>query len=234
MCGRFTLTARLEEIAERFEVDGEDVLRLKEEYLPRYNIAPANSVLVVLFDGKRRRLKTLHWGLLPHFKAAGKTAPLLFNARAETLSEKPSFSKLIEKQRCLIVADGFYEFLPVGKTKRPVRYILKEGKLFAFAGLYAVDKDDKAACTIVTTEANELVKKVHPRMPVILEKPGEKQWLDPSIADYESLVPCFTPLDKDKLTAYFADPRVNSTRNEGPELIAPTGDIETLFDTNGH
>ena len=219
MCGRFTLTAKLEEIAERFEVDGEDLLRLKQEYLPRYNIAPANSVLVVLFDGKRRRLKTMHWGLLPHFKAAGKTAPLLFNARAETLSEKPSFSKLVEKQRCLIVADGFYEFLPVGKTKRPVRYILKDGKLFAFAGLYAVDKDDKAACTIVTTEANELVKKVHPRMPVILEKPCEKQWLDPSIADYESLVPCFTPLDKDMLTAYFADPRVNSTKNEGPELI---------------
>lgn len=219
------MTARLEEIAERFEVDGEDVLRLKEEYLPRYNIAPANSVLVVLFDGKRRRLKTMHWGLLPHFKTAGKAAPLLFNARAETLSKKFTFSKLVEKQRCLIVADGFYEFLPVGKTKRPVRYILKEGKLFAFAGLYAVDKDDKAACTIVTTEANELVKKVHPRMPVILEKPGEKQWLDPSIAEYESLVPCFTPLAKDKLTAYFADPRVNSTKNEGSELIAPN---ETL------
>ena len=228
------MTAKLEEIAERFEVDGEDVLRLKDEYLPRYNIAPANSVLVVLFDGKRRRLKTMHWGLLPHFKTAGKAAPLLFNARAETLSEKFTFSKLVEKQRCLIVADGFYEFLPVGKTKRPVRYILKEGKLFAFAGLYAVDKDDKAACTIVTTEANELVKKVHPRMPVILEKPGEKQWLDPSIAEYESLVPCFTPLDKDKLTAYFADPRVNNTKNEGPELIDHTGDIETLFDTNGH
>jgi putative SOS response-associated peptidase YedK len=226
MCGRFTLTVRLEEIAERFEVDGEDVLRLKEEYLPRYNIAPADSVLVVLFDGRRRRLKTMHWGLLPHFKTAGKTAPLLFNARAETLSEKLSFSKLVEKQRCLIVADGFYEFLPVGKTKRPVRYILKEGKLFAFAGLYAVDKDDKAACTIVTTEANELVKKVHPRMPVILEKPGEKQWLDPSIADYESLVPCFTPLDKDKLTDYFADPRVNSTRNEGPELIKPQEEFQ--------
>ncbi len=228
------MTARLEEIAERFEIDGEDVLRLKDEYLPRYNIAPANSVLVVLFDGKRRRLKTMHWGLLPHFKTAGKAAPLLFNARAETLSEKFTFSKLVEKQRCLIVADGFYEFLPVGKTKRPVRYILKEGKLFAFAGLYAVNKDDKAACTIVTTEANELVKQVHPRMPVILEKPGEKQWLDPSIAEYESLVPCFTPLAKDKLTAYFADPRVNSTKNEGPELIDHTGDIGTLFDTNGH
>ena len=77
------MTAKLEEIAERFEVDGEDVLRLKDEYLPRYNIAPANSVLVVLFDGKRRRLKTMHWGLLPHFKTAGKAAPLLFNARAE-------------------------------------------------------------------------------------------------------------------------------------------------------
>jgi putative SOS response-associated peptidase YedK len=228
MCGRFTLTARLEEIAERFEVDGGDVLRLKEEYLPRYNIAPANSVLVVLFDGNRRRLKTMHWGLLPHFKTAGKTAPLLFNARAETLSQKPSFSKLIEKQRCLIVADGFYEFLPVGKTKRPVRYILKDGKLFAFAGLYAVDKDDKSACTIVTTEANELVKKVHPRMPVILEKTGEKRWLDPSLIEYESLVPCFTPLDKDKLTAYFADPRVNNTKNDVKEMIRPDQEIIEL------
>lgn len=226
MCGRFTLTAKLEEIAERFEIDGEDVLKLKKEYLPRYNIAPDSSVLVVLFDGKRRRLKTMHWGLLPHFKTANKAAPLLFNARSETLSEKTSFKKLVEKQRCLIVADGFYEFLPVGRTKRPVRYILKEGKLFAFAGLYAVGKDDKPACTIVTTEANELVKKVHPRMPVILEKPGEKQWLDPSLTEYESLVPCFTPLDKDKLTAYFADPRVNSTKNEGPELIEPE---EKLF-----
>lgn len=227
------MTARLEEIAERFEVDGEDVLRLKDEYLPRYNIAPANSVLVVLFDGKRRRLKTMHWGLLPHFKTAGKAAPLLFNARAETLIEKPSFSKLVEKQRCLIVADGFYEFLPVGKTKRPVRYILKDGKLFAFAGLYAVGRDDQPSCTIVTTEANELVKKVHPRMPVILEKPGEKRWLDPPIAEYESLVPCFTPLDKDKLTAYFADPRVNNTKNEGPELIVPSGGPD-IMDPGGH
>lgn len=227
------MTAKLEEIAERFEVDGEDMLRLKDEYLPRYNIAPANSVLVVLFDGRRRRLKTMHWGLLPHFKTAGNAAPLLFNARAETLSEKPSFSKLVEKQRCLIVADGFYEFLPVGKTKRPVRYILKDGKLFAFTGLYAVGRDDQPSCTIVTTEANELVKKVHPRMPVILEKPGEKQWLDPSIADYESLVPCFTPLAKDKLTAYFADPRVNNTKNEGPELIVPSGGPD-IMDTGGH
>ena len=225
MCGRFTLTARLEEIAERFEADGEDILRLKQEYLPRYNIAPTNSVLVVLFDGKRRRLKTMHWGLIPHFKAAGKPAPLLFNARSETLGEKPTFRKLVEKQRCLIVADGFYEFLPVGKTKRPVRYILKDGKLFAFAGLYAVDKEGQPACTIVTTEANQLVKKVHPRMPVILEKPGEKRWLDPSVVEYESLVPCFTPLDKDKLTAYFADPRVNSTKNEGKELIEPEEEI---------
>ena len=219
MCGRFTLTARLEEIAERFEADGEDLLRLKQEYLPRYNIAPTNSVLVVLFDGRCRRLKTMRWGLIPHFKAAGRPAPLLFNARSETLGEKPTFRKLVEKQRCLIVADGFYEFLPVGKTKRPVRYILKDGKLFAFAGLYAMDKEGRPACTIVTTEANELVKKVHPRMPVILEKPGEKLWLEPSIADYESLVPCFTPLGKDKLTAYFADPRVNFTKNDGPELI---------------
>jgi putative SOS response-associated peptidase YedK len=228
MCGRFTLTARLEEIAERFEIDGEDILKLKDEYLPRYNIAPVNSVLVVLFDGRRRRLKTMHWGLLPHFKAAGKPAPLLFNARSETLGEKPTFSKLVEKQRCLIVADGFYEFLPVGKTKRPVRFILKEGKLFAFAGLYAVDKAGLPSCTIVTTEANELVKKVHPRMPVILEKPDEKQWLEPLVSDYESLVPCFTPLDKDKLTAYFADPMVNSTKNNGKELIEPDQEMIEL------
>jgi putative SOS response-associated peptidase YedK len=232
MCGRFTLTAKLEEIAERFEIGGEDVLRLREEYLPRYNIAPSNSVLVVLFDGNRRRLKTMHWGLPPHFKAAGKAAPLLFNARAETLSEKPSFSKLVEKQRCLIVADGFYEFLPVGKTKRPVRFILKDGKLFAFAGLYAVDKEGKEACTIVTTEANQLVNKVHDRMPVMLEPDGEKLWLDPKVSDYENLVPCFKPIDPAKLKAYFASTKVNSTKNEGEELFAPDKNLDDFLDTD--
>jgi putative SOS response-associated peptidase YedK len=226
MCGRFTLAAKIEEIAERFEVNGEDILRLKKEYLPRYNIAPSGGVLAVLFDGRRRRLKTMTWGITPSFKPADGPAPLLFNARAESLAQKPSFRKLVAGQRCLIIADGFYEFLQVGKTKRPVRFIMKDGKLFAFAGLYAVDKDGKPACTIVTTDANQLVKKVHDRMPVMLGQSDEKLWLDPGTKDYGELVPCFRPIDPAKLKAYFASPRVNSTKNEGPELIVAEPELD--------
>ena len=234
MCGRFTLSCDQAELIERFQVD--DVF-METALTPRFNIAPSQSVAAVVAlskDGKRV-LTSFQWGLIPFFvKEPAKARPMI-NARAETLAEKPFFKTALLRRRCLIPADGFYEWrtVPGTKKKQPLWIHLKgesseRAPLFAFAGLY--DKNEHIlnaagepvkTCTIITTEANESIKPVHDRMPVILGAEGITLWLDPSVQDPAQLSAILQPLPANVIAMFPVSTRVNSPAYDGKELILP-------------
>ncbi len=221
MCGRFTLFAPADEIARRFQVAN----RFPDSYYPRYNIAPTQPVLAVISDGKQNRIGYLRWGLIPPWAKDEKIGNKLINARAETLTEKPSFREAVRRRRCLIVADGFYEWAQTVHGKQPMRVQLKDGRLFAMAGLWerwrAPDGNWVNTCTIVTTEANERLKAIHPRMPVILAEEDEATWLDPSLEDAVFWQPLLKSYPADEMVAYPVSNKVNRASYDAPELIEP-------------
>jgi len=171
VCGRFTLTTNLGAIAKRFGVS-----RLLEEVGPRYNIAPSQTVIVVNDDGTRH-LTQMRWGLIPSWAQDPAIGNRMINARAETVATKPAFRVALRKRRCLIPADGFYEWQPLGRRKQPIYIALKNREPFAFAGLWEIwtspEGEEVKSCTIITTEANTLLKPIHDRMPVMLTREAE-------------------------------------------------------------
>ena len=189
MCGRYTLKTPVERLSEKFEFP--KIIPLK----PRYNIAPSQDVAVVrqLLDDLERKLAMLRWGLIPAWTKDLKKARAPINAKAETAADLPSFRDAFRKRRCLIPADGFYEWKEEGSRKQPVYIRMKDGGAFAFAGLWEhwEDKDGMVieSCTLLTTEPNVLLKPVHNRMPVILDQTDYEQWLDPDIQDVTRLKP---------------------------------------------
>ena len=218
MCGRFTSSQRREAIGERFEV------AVPETYAHRFNLAPAQRALIVREHDGVREAVMAKWGLLPRWAKDSKIAFKMINARAETLSEKPAYRGLLTRHRCLIVADGFYEWT-VGSdgTKQPVHFHLPGRELFAFAGLWTSRTDDATgevvdSCTIVTTRPNGLVGPVHDRMPVILPRDAERTWLDASIAKEHALF-LLQPYPAELMRALPASTRVNSTRNDDSGLL---------------
>ena len=217
MCGRFTLTTNLGAIAKRF-----GVARFLEEVGPRYNIAPTQTVIVVNDDGTRH-LTQMQWGLIPSWAKDPAIGNRMINARGETVATKPAFRVALRKRRCLIPADGFYEWQPVGRRKQPVYITLKTREPFSFAGLWeswtAPDGEEIKSCTIITTEANELLKRIHDRMPVILTREAEAVWLDPAIQDPERLLPLLKPYSSEGMEVYPVSTKVNSPANDGPECI---------------
>jgi putative SOS response-associated peptidase YedK len=221
MCGRFTLTASIEEILNRFDVDA----FLEEEgYLPNFNVAPSQSVLAIINNGQVNKMGYLRWGLIPPWAKDMTIGYKMINARAETLTEKPSFRHSYKKKRCLIIADSFYEWKRIdSKKKIPMRIKLKTDDLFAMAGLWEHWKSTEGtsifSCSVITTTPNEIVKDIHDRMPVILKPEDEKIWLDPSITDDGALQPLLKPLDADFMEAYEVSSLVNSPKNNGIELI---------------
>jgi len=224
VCGRFTNTHERAELVERFSARLSE--RLRESDGPRFNIAPTQQVAAIRERGEERDrvADLLRWGLIPHWAKDGKLAYRMINAKAETLAEKPAFRGLIERHRCLIPADGFYEWRTNAEGKRvPVRYTLTDGGLFAFAGLWAGWRDPETeelieSCTIVTTRANDLVAAVHDRMPVILPPEAELDWLDAEIS-VDHALSLLAPLPADLMRAAAASPLVNSVKHEGPELL---------------
>lgn len=222
MCGRFTLTASLAEIAERFDA----VYSIKpEDFSPSYNIAPSQSVLAVINNGKTNRMGFLRWGLIPPWAKDISIGYKMVNARAETLTEKPSYRQAFYKRRCLIVADSFYEWKQINNQKIPMRILLKSHGLFAMAGLWehwtSPDGNSIFSCTIITTKPNQLMASIHDRMPVILKPEDEKIWLNPSIRDPHVLKSLLKPYDSERMKAYEVSPLVNSPKNNSPELIQP-------------
>ena len=221
MCGRFTLTTP-DQLAVRFDII-EDEWDEAERQNPAYNIAPSQDIPVIVERAAGRLLRSMSWGFRPAWASATAPRPAPINARAETLLERPLFRSAMARSRCLIPANGFYEWqsMPGGKTKRPV-YIRRDDRaLVGFAGLYSVGKDGTASCAIITTEPNALVARIHDRMPAILDPAAESLWLDPAFTDPVALLECLRPCPADLLVAYPVSPRVSSPREDGPSLIEP-------------
>ncbi len=218
MCGRFTLVSPCVAVTERFRAAAPADLR------PRYNIAPGQDILCVIRDGGRR-IESMRWGLIPFRAKDPAIGNRLINARAETLAEKPSFRCAFAKRRCLIAADGFYEWRPAGRRKVPVYVFLKSRKPFGLAGLYetwkAPDGSEIRTCTIVTTEANDLVRPIHDRMPVIVPEGVEDRWLDPGERNRERLQALLKPYPAADMDAYDVTPIVNSAAHDVPDCILP-------------
>jgi putative SOS response-associated peptidase YedK len=219
VCGRFTSSQRREAVGERFEV------AVPETYQHRFNLAPQQPALIVRERDDVRDAVMAKWGLLPHWAEDSKIAFKMINARAETLTEKPAYRGLLNRHRCLIPADGFYEWTVASDGKKhPIHFHLPEYELFAFAGLWTSRTDKSGeiveSCTIITTRPNELVAPVHDRMPVILPTDAEAVWLDPAISK-EHALSLLEPYPADLLLALPASTRVNSVRNDDSELLVP-------------
>ena len=218
MCGRYTLIADLGDLAQRFEFGGSDF-----SYDPGYNIAPTESVVTVR-NVESREAALMRWGLVPFWAKDPKIGARMINARAETVAEKPAFRNALKKRRCLVLADGYYEWQKTPVGKRPYRIILKSGEPFAMAGLWETWKDPQGnvvpSCTIITTSANDFLSPIHDRMPVILPRESEDLWLDPDTDGAAVLTGILTPYADEALDAYEVSTMVNNARNVGPEVIA--------------
>ncbi len=227
MCGRFVLTADGVAIQQHF-----DLASVPEGLVTaRYNIAPTQPVPVITNEDPTS-LTAQRWGLIPSWAKDPAIGSRLINARAETVHEKPSFRSAFKRRRCLIPANGFYEWKREGKTKRPYFVHLKEQALFAFAGLWEVwhspDGDELHTCTIITTEPNAVVSPLHNRMAVILSPDDYDQWLSPDELPPEALLPLLQPYDADQMDAYEVSTHVNSPANDDPTCIEPAGQSRLL------
>ncbi|SFS76941.1 SOS response-associated peptidase [Marininema halotolerans] len=221
MCGRFTLTAGLREIVERFQVEEHE----NQAHLPRYNIAPTQEVPVILMAEGQRKLTSMRWGLIPRWAKDPSIGNRLINARSESLTQKPAFRRSFQRYRCLVPADSFYEWKRVDGGKQPIRIMLANEELFAFAGLWDRWDNERGesyqSFTIITTRANEKVKEVHERMPVILHLAEEAAWLDPDWGDPELLSPFLEPYEAEAMTLYPVSKAVNTPKNDQVDLIRP-------------
>jgi putative SOS response-associated peptidase YedK len=220
MCGRFVLFSDLKHIQLAF-----DLADIKAKIEPSYNIAPTHQVATIVQRADEKSLELMRWGLIPSWAKDDKLGAKMINARAETVAEKPSFKRALIKRRCLVIADGFYEWRKEGTRKTPMFIRLKSGELLGFAGLYETWKSPAGetitSCTIITTAANELMQSIHERMPVILSKEDQRAWLDPANQDALPLVALLQPYPSDEMQAYAVSPLVNSPRNNSAECIKP-------------
>lgn len=196
------------------------------DFSPRYNVAPSQSVAVVrqIADSSARQLAFLKWGLVPSWADDPKIGYRMINARSETVATKPAFRSALKKRRCLIPADGFYEWQKQGKAKQPFHFSMRTGEPFAFAGLWEHwHKGDHTieSCTILTTEANELVAPVHDRMPVILPPTVYDQWLDPTMTQADEVTDFLRPYDPSVMRAVPVSTVVNSPANDLPGCLGP-------------
>ncbi|MEB3216927.1 MAG: SOS response-associated peptidase [Nostocales cyanobacterium 94392] len=222
MCGRFTLTTEAESLREIFQIS--DTSNCQWE--ANYNIAPTQMVMTVLHneETKQRELRSQRWGLIPTWAKDTKIAAKLINARAETLAEKPSFRSAFKRRRCLILADGFYEWKRLETKKQPYYFQLQEQQPFAFAGLWEQwhpDEENITSCTIITTDANELLQPIHNRMPVILQQQDYEKWLDPQLQDTEILQPILQPYPAEQMSSHTVSTKVNNPQHQSPDCIAP-------------
>lgn len=255
MCGRFVASRPVEDITELLEV--EDLEVPEELTAPRWNVAPTDGVLAVTIRGRRddpvprRRLTDYRWGLVPSWAKSPDAGMKAFNARAETLFERPAFRTALARRRCIIPADAFYEWEritnPGGRVVRrqPWCFTAADGGLLAFAGLWEAWKPKNAggggghetaaehtggsgwhdewllSCTIITTDANDLVAPLHDRMPVVLQHEDWATWLEPGELGQAELHSLLQPAPEGLLRAYPVSPAVNSTTSDGPELVVP-------------
>ena len=221
MCGRFTLKTPVETLAEVFE------LPTVPELPPRFNIAPSEAVAAVRVADKEaeRELALLRWGLVPPWAEEPKVGSRMINARSETVATNGAFRSAFRRRRCLVLADGFYEWQRRERHKQPFYIHMRDDAPFAFAGLWEVweGKDGTVleTCTVLTTEPNELMGPIHNRMPVILDRADYQLWLDPRMNDPEPLKVLLRPYAMDRMAAYPVSQLVNSPSNDTPECLMP-------------
>ena len=221
MCGRFTLGATAATLAAQFD------LANVPTWTPRYNIAPTQEVLVVLQPSPQanREARLHRWGLIPPWAKDPSIGNRMINARAETVATKPAFRRAFKERRCLLLADGLYEWQRQERRKQPFYIRLRDGRPFAFAGLWEHWEGSEGmaiqSCTILTTTSNEVVGRIHDRMPVILSPTDYDRWLDPSIQEPAVLQTLLRPYPADEMTAYPVSTLVNSPANDNPGCIEP-------------
>ncbi|MBD2002644.1 MULTISPECIES: SOS response-associated peptidase [Cyanophyceae] len=219
MCGRFSQSKSAETIAQVFQVNNVPPLT------PRYNIAPTQQIQTILQNAEQsqREFQMLHWGLIPSWAKDPKMGARMINARAETVAEKPSFRAAFKQRRCLILADGFYEWEQQEKNKQPFYFRMNDEHPFAFAGLWehwkSGDGEVIDSCTILTTEPNDLMRPVHNRMPVIIDPKDYDLWLDTEVKKPELLQPLLRSYSAEEMTAYPVSTKVNKPVNDSAELI---------------
>jgi putative SOS response-associated peptidase YedK len=248
MCGRYASSRRPEDLAEEFEIDRAEVAEtVSEPIAPDFNVAPTKEVYAVLTrppssdaaaDTARRQLRVLRWGLVPFWAKDPAIGNRMINARMETITEKPAFRHAFAKRRCLLPADGYYEWYPTeqrSKAGKPVKqpfYIRpKDGSVMAMAGLYEIWRDPTRSeddplrfrwtCTVLTTTAEDSVGHIHDRMPLLVEPDRFAAWLDPARTDPDGLRELLVPAAPGRLEAYPVSTQVNNVRNNGPELVEP-------------
>lgn len=231
MCGRYSLNKSKIELEERFQAE------MLADFKPRFNIAPTQLVPVITSDSPKG-FSFFYWGITPDFGQNKPVAQKLINARAESINEKISFKGSFQRRRCLIPADGFFEWKKLGKkTKIPYRFTLREEEIFSFAGIWeeyeTVSGESQHTFLILTTTPNELVEEVHDRMPVILKRDQEKKWLDKYTSE-EDLSKMLTTYPAELMQSYTVSPLVNSVLNDSPSILRRTSPMDqfgnyTLF-----
>lgn len=221
MCGRFTLGAPAQTLADIFEIAE------TPELPPRFNIAPTEAVAAVRRPeaDAGRELALLRWGLVPVWAKDPNVGSRMINARAETVATSGAFRRAFRSRRCLVPADGFYEWQRLERRKQPFYICMRDGLPFAFAGLWEHWEGPEGkvieSCTLITTEPNDLVRPVHDRMPVILDPADYELWLDPAVREPEMLQPLLRPYDAAKMVTYPVSTLVNNPANDDPECITP-------------
>jgi len=224
MCGRFTITDPLDAIMERYMASVSEGF----EYRQNYNAAPMQFIPTIIAgkDGKNK-LGSLRWGLVPSWAKDDKIGNKMINARAETLTEKTSFKRLISSKRCIVPTNGFYEWKKEGSNKQPMRILMKDDSIFSLAGLYDTwtdqDGNKLSTCTIITTEPNELMEDIHNRMPVILHPDDEAEWLGRDNKNVQSLLKLLQPYQASEMRAYDVPKEVGNVRNNKEELLKEIG-----------
>jgi putative SOS response-associated peptidase YedK len=228
VCARYTVRTPADLLAARFGLPQVPDLR------PRYNVAPTQTVPVIgtKANSHARALALFSWGFIPHW-TQDKPTMRPVNAKAETVAQSPMFGESLRQRRCLVIADGFFEWRTVAKKKQPVWFHLKDNAPFAFAGVWDIwsgPQGKQFTVAILTTEPNELCRTVHDRMPVILKPEDEATWLDPAVDDPAKLLPLTGPYPTELMAAADANPAMNKPSFEGPEaLVPPTQSSTSLF-----
>jgi putative SOS response-associated peptidase YedK len=220
MCGRFTLEKSIGNLGSLFHVRG------VAELPARYNIAPTQPILAIrqAEAAEERELVLMRWGLIPGWAKEPAALPLLINARSETAAAKPAFRAALRRRRCLVPADGFYEWQRTGSRKQPYHMRRRDGDPFALAGLWERWEGPDGAidsCALLTTDSNELMRPIHDRMPVILDPEVFDLWLDPSMQDVERVQGFLRPYPAEAMMAYPVSPMVNNARNDNPQCVLP-------------
>ena len=222
MCGRYRLSRRKQLVEEYFGSESDE-----RDWEPRYNIAPTQSVPVIRQNSENpaRELSLMRWSLIPSWAKDSSGAASMINARSETASTKPAFADALKHRRCLIPADGFYEWKPTGKSKQPYCFEVNDGALFAFAGLWDRWKDSRGTwlttCSILTTIPNAVTSPVHDRMPVILDAEGYDVWLDPGMRNVDVVCELLKPYDARQMRSYPVSSRINHVANDDEECSRP-------------